>query len=65
MNLPGYSLYATNDDTRYDFVSRGPKGIVVKQVRFALLHGDSVYNLALGDFDPVTRTFNDQAVTAT
>lgn len=62
MQLPIYPLYATNNDTRYDFVSTGPKGLITKQVRFALLHGDDVYNLAFGDFDPTTQVFNDQVV---
>ena len=62
MQLPVYPLYATNNDTLYDFLSLGPKGVITKQVRFALLHGDKVYNLAFGDFDSATRTFDDQAV---
>lgn len=62
MNLPTYPLYATNDDSRYDFVSVGPKGLINKQIRFALLHDSGVYNLALGDYNPVTQLLDDQAV---
>ena len=43
-------------------MSLGPKGAVAKQVRFALLHDNGVYNLAFGDYDPTTQTLDDQAV---
>ncbi len=59
MQLPTYPLYATNDDSRYDFVSAGPRGAIAKQIRFALLHDSGVYNLAFGDYDPVNQTLDD------
>ena len=62
MQLPTYLLYATNDDSRYDFVSVGPKGLINKQVRFALLHDSGVYNLAFGNYNPATQLLNDQTV---
>lgn len=62
MQLPAYSLSATNDDSRYDFVSLGPKGAIAKQIRFALLHGSDVYNLTFGDYNSETHTLDDQII---
>ena len=49
MQLPIYSLEAGNNFFTYDFVSKGPKGLINKRVQFSLVHPSCVYNLSFGD----------------
>lgn len=62
MQLPIYSLEAGNNFFTYDFVSKGPKGLINKRVQFSLVHPSCVYNLSFGDFDFATQVLNDHAV---
>lgn len=45
-----YQFDKTNDGMQYAFVSKGPKGVVVKFVMYTWIH-DNVYNLGFGDFE--------------
>ena len=49
------------DDTFliYQFISEGPKGLVRKSVIFSDTIVENVYNLAFGDYDPMTDTLDD------
>ncbi|SKC13570.1 DUF6934 family protein [Dyadobacter psychrophilus] len=49
------------DDTFliYQFISEGPKGLVRKSVIFSDTNVENVYNLAFGDYDPMTDTLDD------
>lgn len=62
MNLPVYALASNEDFHFYKFVSTGTKGDIPKGVQFSLAQAPPpfpIYNLALGDIDPVTGKLND------
>jgi hypothetical protein len=64
MNLPKYDVSADETFHIYQFKSHGPKGQVLKGILFSKIHDDPlVYNLALGDVDPITGKLNDQTIT--
>jgi hypothetical protein len=63
MNLPHYAVQADPTFHRYQFTSIGPKGSIIKIIQFSkLVDNPLVYNLALGDFDSVTGTMNDDVI---
>lgn len=63
MNKPKY-LYKTEDKfTIFEFVSEGPKGSIRKIVEYTETATENVYNLGFGDFDEITKSFNDLSVT--
>jgi hypothetical protein len=62
MNLPKYQLKSTDKLTSYEFVSEGPKGLIVKLIQFTLINKDEVYNLAFGDKDLITGDIDDSAI---
>ena len=62
MKLPKYQLKATDKLSSYEFVSEGPKGLIVKRIQFTLINKDDVFNLAFGDKDPVSGTIDDLAI---
>ena len=59
-----YSYKANASHRQYIFESIGPKGRIIKVVLYQLMEeedGVDTYNLAFGDFDPLTREFSDLA----
>lgn len=62
MKLPKYQLKATDKLSSYEFVSEGPKGLIIKRIQFTLINTDEVYNLAFGDKDPVSGEIDDLAI---
>ncbi len=63
MELPRYQISTNEDQTIFWFTSQGPKGNIIKIVIFTLMNEPSVYNLALGDFDPETNHIDFENVT--
>jgi len=47
----------------YQFTSEGPKGFVQKAVIYSVTDVENVYNLAFGDYDPISETIDDLSVT--
>ncbi len=63
MKLDQYKLKAEQDFTTFEFLSEGAKGKIVKLVQFQQIEKTNVYNLAFGDFNPVTGELDDKIVT--
>ncbi|AQG81967.1 DUF6934 family protein [Spirosoma montaniterrae] len=61
MQYPAYSFVQSDDATQFFFKSIGPKGVIQKIIVLSLVD-DSVYNLALGDYDHLTGKIDDQSV---
>ncbi|MEO7213728.1 hypothetical protein [Mucilaginibacter sp.] len=62
MNLDRYELTSGNKLTAFEFVSRGPKGLIPKLVQFTPTNYKDLYNLAFGDKDADTGQINDIAI---
>ena len=64
MNLKRYPYYTSNTYMDFEFESEGPKGKIVKIVRFSLqnANGISYCNLGFGDLNKVTGVINDLAI---
>ena len=64
MELESYELKRSKDGLQYKFASEGPKGRIVKAVRFQHRPelGREVYNLAFGDYDEYTDLLDDKIV---
>lgn len=62
MKLDRYEFEFNDDFTKFEFVSEGKKGRVIKAVIFEQIIS-GVYNLAFGVKDPVTGYIDDLAVT--
>jgi hypothetical protein len=64
MESESYELKRSEDHLQYKFNSEGPKGRIVKAVRFQHRPelGREVYNLAFGDYDEHTDRLDDRIV---
>jgi len=62
MNYEPYSLRVTEQNTRFQFQSIGKRGIFEKVISFSPLN-ETIFNLALLDYNPVTGEENDLSVT--
>ena len=62
MKLPKYQLKSDDELSSFQFVSEGPKGLIVKRIQFSLINEDEIYNLAFGDKDSVNDEINDLAI---
>lgn len=62
MNLPKYKLEVDTSFTFFEFVSEGRKGAIQKSIQFQPTEESDLYNLAFGDRDFLTSSFNDLAV---
>jgi hypothetical protein len=58
-----YDVESSSDFKIFEFISRGPKGIVTKVVRYAEINIKGFYNLGFGDKEPITGFINDLAIT--
>ena len=61
MNLDRYTLHGDEKSTVFRFESTGPRGKIQKVIQFELIE-EGYYNLAFGDFDPLTSRINDRSV---
>lgn len=62
MKLPKYQLKAGQGLSSYEFISEGPKGLIVKRVQFTAINQEQVYNLAFGDKGLDNDEINDLAI---
>ncbi len=62
MKLDKYALKAGQDQTVFDFISEGTKGVIRKIILFQPTTEPNLYNLAFGDRDSVTGGVNDMAI---
>ena len=62
MKLEKYALKAGQDQTVFEFISKGKKGAIRKIILFQPTTEPNLYNLAFGDRDPLTGGVNDMAV---
>ena len=62
MKLPKYQLKSTDKLSSYEFVSEGPRGLIVKRIQFTLINREEVYNLAFGDMEPISGDIDDLAI---
>ncbi|WP_298708761.1 hypothetical protein [Chitinophaga sp.] len=58
MDLDSYPVYSSADLLTHTFESEGPKGIILKQVKFQRIEKDR-YNLAFGDREKESAHLND------
>ena len=59
MKVEKYHLKSESKFTRFEFVSEGPKGAIRKLIEFQETTNSQVFNLAFGDFNPVTNDIDD------
>jgi hypothetical protein len=62
MNLDKYTLNTKEGSTVFRFESIGPNGIIAKIIQFELIDETGYYNLALGDFHPLTGRVDDMSI---
>jgi hypothetical protein len=58
-----YNIETASDFQTYEFTSIGPKGSIVKVVRYTEINVKGYFNLGFGDKDPVTGYLSDLTVT--
>lgn len=58
-----YEVEISLDAKTYEFTSLGPKGDIVKVVRYSEIDVKGYYNLGFGDKDPITGFISDLTVT--
>ena len=63
MKLDQYELKVGDNFITFEFVSEGPKGKIIKVVQFQQIDATGVYNLAFGDFNPLTDKLDDMIIT--
>ena len=63
MTKPKY-LYKSEEEFKvYSFISEGVRGTIKKMVIFSYTGEQKIYNLGFGDYDPETKTINDEIIT--
>ena len=63
MELPRYEILPEEDLLTFRFISEGKNGKIQKRIQYQKTSADEVFNLALGDEDPITGTIDDKIVT--
>lgn len=58
MDREAYPLIGDITRTRYDFFSKGPKGVIRKHIRF-VYEGGNLFNLGYGDWNDSTQRIDD------
>ncbi|MCE6988491.1 DUF6934 family protein [Dyadobacter sp. CY323] len=58
-----YEVVITPDFRTFEFRSIGPKGAVLKIIRYVETELPGFYNLGFGDLDPITRSIDDLIAT--
>lgn len=62
MHTEKYTLKSGRRFTRFEFISEGPKGSILKLIEFQETEYPNVFNLAFGDFNPQTQEIDDRVV---
>lgn len=62
MNQPHYNIRATSDRLQFEFVSEGPKGLIIKRIEYTYIQSLDFWNLGFGDYGPTTQQIDDQTV---
>lgn len=62
MKLPKYQLKSSYRSFNFEFISEGPKGLIVKEIQFTRLNKELIYNLSFGDKNPETGEIDDLIV---
>lgn len=62
MDVEKYDLRAESDRTTFEFVSKGPKGLIIKVIDFQYIGEPNLYNLAFGDKNSDTGVLDDLSV---
>ena len=62
MKVEKYHLKSESKFTRFEFVSEGPKGAIRKLIEFQKTTNPQIFNLAFGDYNPLTNEIDDLAV---
>jgi hypothetical protein len=63
MSLEQYNLNADEAFMSFEFISKGPKGEIVKLIQYTELGRGNIFNLGFGDKDELTGSINDIVVT--
>lgn len=63
MNLPRYDIIPDKDPYTFSFISEGKNGAIHKVVFYQEIEPVGVFNLALGDKNPITGEIDDKIVT--
>ena len=62
MKLPRYELTAEESMAVFEFTSQGPKGSIVKLIKYSETNLKDMYNLAFGDKNMETGDIDDHVV---
>jgi hypothetical protein len=62
MNQNKYTSCANDSFLLYQFTSTGPKGSIQKSVIYSKTAVENIYNLAFGDYNPLTDAINDLSI---
>jgi hypothetical protein len=63
IDIPHYDISFKPNTHFYQFISSGPKGKILKGIQFSKVqHDPLIYNLALGDIDPITNKLDDKII---
>ncbi len=57
-----YHLKSESKFTRFEFISEGSNGIFRKLIEFQATNNVNVFNLAFGDYDPISDEIDDLSV---
>ena len=63
MSLDQYNLKADEAFMSFEFISKGPKGEIIKLIQYTELDKGNIYNLGFGDKDELTGDINDTVIT--
>lgn len=63
MSLDQYNLKADEAFMSFEFISKGPKGEIIKLIQYTRLDRGDIYNLGFGDKDELTGDINDIVIT--
>jgi hypothetical protein len=62
MKVEKYHLKVESKFTRFEFVSEGSKGAIRKLIEFQETTNSQIFNLAFGDYNPLTNEIDDLAI---
>jgi len=62
MKVEKYNLKTETKFTRFEFISEGPNGAIRKLIEFQTTTNPLLFNLAFGDYNPITEEIDDLAV---
>ncbi|HEX5154474.1 MAG TPA: hypothetical protein VFW07_23670 [Parafilimonas sp.] len=62
MHIEQYQLKSGPELLNYEFISEGPKGLILKCIQFTLVNKQGVYNLAFGDKNSLTGDLDEKVI---